>query len=182
MSLQLYEDVVYNHDLSPVNGALISVINNATDTPAALFDINGNSIANPVVTDGNGNFSFYIAPGSYVLTVSGGVTPVSPSFTQNFVVPGAGPTGPAGPAGPTGATGAVGPQGPQGEPVAPYLFTQSVPSTVWVIPHGLGYTPVDVNAADSTNTHVLVETHYDSDDQVSLIFSAPESGTATVSI
>lgn len=59
-----------------------------------------------------------------------------------------------------------------------FSFTQSIASSTWVIVHNLG-APVSVTVQDSTNTEVEVETHFDSINQVTLKFSAPESGSAT---
>ncbi len=90
MSNTRYEDIVYNHDLTPVSAAVVTVVLEDTTTPASLFDEAGSPISNPVVTDGNGYFFFYVAPGSYTLTVSGGVPPISPTSHLNFTIAGGG--------------------------------------------------------------------------------------------
>jgi hypothetical protein len=59
-----------------------------------------------------------------------------------------------------------------------FVFTQSSPSSTWVIPHNLGLSPAVV-VEDSTGTQVFVETHFDNGNQVTLKFGGPESGRAT---
>jgi hypothetical protein len=62
-----------------------------------------------------------------------------------------------------------------------FAFFQSSPLATWVILHNLNQFPLQVSVMDSTNTEVMVQTHFDSANQVSLLFSAPESGTAYLS-
>lgn len=66
-----------------------------------------------------------------------------------------------------------------GGDVDSFLFTQSIPAADWVIVHNLNVSPAVV-VEDSTNTQVFVETHFDTSNQVTLHFSAPESGRATL--
>lgn len=63
-----------------------------------------------------------------------------------------------------------------------YNYVQSSPSSTWVITHNLNVPGPSVVVQDSTNTQILVETHFDNSNQVTLKFSAPESGVATVNI
>lgn len=77
-----------------------------------------------------------------------------------------------------------GPQGIQGEQGVPgtggdvnYVFTQGVPSAVWVITHNLGkYCSVAV--VDSANTTCEGSIQYNSPNQLTITFSAAFSGEA----
>lgn len=60
---------------------------------------------------------------------------------------------------------------------ASFTFTQSTPSTTWVIVHNLNTTP-SVTVLDSGGNWVMGQIHYDSLDQVTLTFSAAFGGTA----
>lgn len=60
-----------------------------------------------------------------------------------------------------------------------YEHVQSVPSAVWVIPHGLGKYPSAV-VFDSAGQEVLGERVHDSKNQMRIIFGSAFSGTATV--
>jgi len=59
-----------------------------------------------------------------------------------------------------------------------YRFTQSSPSSTWVIVHDLNSVPLNMTVMDSTDTQVLVEANFTSNNVVTLHFTAPESGTA----
>lgn len=81
----------------------------------------------------------------------------------------------------TGGWGAPTPLiGPMGPPGLDLEFDQAAPADTWVIAHGLGYRP-NVSIQDSAGTVVLGDVFHDSDDQVTVRFSAPFSGRATLS-
>jgi hypothetical protein len=66
-----HADTIVNTVGVPVPGASITV-NNAAGLPAALYSDSGiTAIANPLTSNSAGAFSFYAAPGSYTMTVSG---------------------------------------------------------------------------------------------------------------
>lgn len=85
-----------------------------------------------------------------------------------------------------GAQGPVGPQGvsgSDGSPGAPggsrFSFTQASPSSTWVINHNLGYNPhvtVIVNGVG-----VGADISFNTVNQVSVIFGAPQTGSAELS-
>lgn len=92
---------------------------------------------------------------------------------------GAGAVGPAGPPGPAG------PEGPQGDPGDPaaggFVYTQTTPSTVWDVTHGLGFNPGGIRVVGSDgNTYWPVVTHLDAN---TTRLNLPESinGTAYIS-
>lgn len=58
-----------------------------------------------------------------------------------------------------------------------FVFSQAVPSDVWVINHDLGGKP-SVTVVDSSSTTVYGEVNYVSDAQVVVSFSAPFAGEA----
>ena len=58
-----------------------------------------------------------------------------------------------------------------------HVHTQSQASTTWVIAHGLGGKP-SVTITDSADTHVFGEVQYNSNTQITVIFSAAFSGYA----
>lgn len=60
---------------------------------------------------------------------------------------------------------------------ATYRHTQSIASASWVVSHGLGKR-VSVSIVDSSGDVVYGNIHYDSDNQVTLTFSAAFSGEA----
>lgn len=100
----------------------------------ANIKIFGGSNGNVLSTDGLGNLSW--TAGGFGASGATGAT---------------GPIGPQGPLGPTGATG------PAGNAVVAgaFVYTQTTPSNVWVINHGLGYKYVNVEPVDSTgNSYV----------------------------
>lgn len=69
---------------------------------------------------------------------------VGPSTQIDVVGSTPGPAGPAGPPGPTG---------PPGPGSGAYVHVQSVPSALWIINHGLTYTP-NVTVVDSAGDQV----------------------------
>lgn len=77
--MQRYTDYVINQNGTAVSGAYILVLQHGTSTPATLYSDDGvTSKANPVVTDGLGQFWFYAADGRYDLQISGaGSTPLT---------------------------------------------------------------------------------------------------------
>lgn len=58
-----------------------------------------------------------------------------------------------------------------------FVYTQSTPSSLWDITHGLGGKP-SITVVDSSATVVLGEVTYISDTRVQVAFSAPFSGFA----
>jgi hypothetical protein len=93
----------------------------------------------------------------------------------------AGPPGPQGPLGPPGPIGppsiVPGPQGPPGASGSTYIHTQGVPDVHWVIPHNLNWWP-SVTVVDTGGTVIEPDVHYDTVNQVTLLFGSPTSGKA----
>ena len=58
-----------------------------------------------------------------------------------------------------------------------YVFDQQAASATWVITHNLGGRP-SVTIVDSADTHVFGEVQYNSDTQITVMFSAAFSGKA----
>ena len=87
------------------------------------------------------------------------------------------PPGPTGPEGPAGPSGPPGPPGPQGPPHATYVFTQSSPSASWVVVHNLGRYPA-VQVVDSGGSMIVPDVHFDTANQITLMFGSPTSGKA----
>jgi hypothetical protein len=58
-----------------------------------------------------------------------------------------------------------------------YIFEQGTSSATWVITHTLGGFP-SVTIVDSANTHVFGEVQYNSNTQITVLFSAAFSGKA----
>lgn len=58
-----------------------------------------------------------------------------------------------------------------------HIYTQSTPSSTWVIEHALGGHP-SVTVVDSAGTTVFGEVKYDSTTQVTVSFTVPFSGLA----
>lgn len=75
--MQKYQNNVQNRNGDAVSGAIVSVITYPGGDVATLYSDNGiTPLANPVITDGNGEFSFYVADGRYSLAISGrGIQP-----------------------------------------------------------------------------------------------------------
>lgn len=60
-----------------------------------------------------------------------------------------------------------------------YVYTQNTASNVWVIKHDLNKLP-SVTIMNSAGDIVFGNIHYDNDNQVTITFSAPFSGKATL--
>lgn len=60
---------------------------------------------------------------------------------------------------------------------SPFTFIQNAPSRIWVIQHNLGKRPA-VSVEDSAGSIVQGDIHYDSNNQITLTFSAAFSGRA----
>lgn len=58
-------------------------------------------------------------------------------------------------------------------------FTQSVPASTWTVQHGLSKFP-SVTVYDSANDVVIGDIRYNSNDQLTITFSAPFSGSAVL--
>jgi hypothetical protein len=83
-----------------------------------------------------------------------------------------------GPPGPAGEAGPAGPQGPQGVPGGTnFTFSQMSASTVWTIPHNLGWFP-PVTIVNEEGDVVYGDVNYASNDVVIVTFSAAFSGIA----
>ena len=77
-----------------------------------------------------------------------------------------------------GGSGPAGPPGPPGG--LPFIFTQSTPSSAWVINHNLG-TLVHVTILNSSNVVVEGDVIESSINTVVVNFNTPQTGTAIVS-
>jgi len=66
---------------------------------------------------------------------------------------------------------------PSGSNTRRYEFTQGSASATWVITHNLGGKP-SVTIVDSADTHVFGEVQYNSNTQITVLFSAAFSGKA----
>lgn len=82
--------------------------------------------------------------------------------------------------GPRGPAGATGPAGPAGASAAGYRHVQNSPSTTWVITHNLGKYPV-VAVVDSAGDNVIGSITWNSNNQITLTFSAAFAGEAYLS-
>jgi hypothetical protein len=86
--------------------------------------------------------------------------------------------------GPTGPAGQQGPQGPQGipgpTPVIAYTHTQNAVSYIWNISHNLGFRP-NVTVVSSAGTVVEGDLSYIDNDNLSITFTVPFTGTAYLS-
>lgn len=70
--------------LKPLSGVTVSVVDDATGLPAALYSDNGVTlIVAPIVTDSNGYYSYYAADGKYTETFTGSrvATPITRKVT-----------------------------------------------------------------------------------------------------
>jgi hypothetical protein len=96
----------------------------------------------------------------------------------------AGSTGPAGSDGAAGPVGPEGPEGPQGEPgptpVLAYTHIQNAVSYTWSITHNLGFRP-NVTAVNSSNVVVEGDITYIDNDNLTIEFTIPVTGTAYLS-
>ena len=80
-----------------------------------------------------------------------------------------------------GIPGPVGPTGPAGiSQTISYVHNQNSSSDTWVITHNLGWFP-NVTVVDSGGTNVEGDVQYDSENQITLNFSAGFSGIAYLS-
>lgn len=108
------------------------------------------------------------------------VTVASTAATVQVAAEGVqGPPGAPGPAGPTGATGPQGPPGPASAG-AFYVHQQAVAAATWDIAHYLGFNPA-VQVADSSGRLVEGDVVYVDINHLTVTFSAPFAGTATMS-
>lgn len=99
------------------------------------------------------------------------------------VVPPQGATGPQGVQGPQGPQGIQGPQGTTGSGTGGssfYRFVQGVPSTVWTIPHNLGYKP-NVQSFDSRPEQVQGDILHVDGNNLTITFAFAISGEAELS-
>lgn len=78
-----------------------------------------------------------------------------------------------------GPPGPRGPEGPPG-PILAHTHTQNVPSTTWIIEHGLGTYP-QVSAMEFGGASIEGDVTYVDDNTMHLQFSALVSGTAYLS-
>lgn len=70
--MQKYQDRVFSTAGQPIQGVLVTVYQHGTNTLATLYSDNGVTvIPNPVSTDVNGLFYFYVADGRYDIAFSG---------------------------------------------------------------------------------------------------------------
>lgn len=92
--------------------------------------------------------------------------------------------GAPGPKGDPGDPGSVGPMGPPGPPGpgggSSYIHDQIAVSDVWVVVHNLGRYP-SVTVVDSGDTVIVPDVHYDSSNQVTIVFGSSTSGKAYLS-
>lgn len=89
-----------------------------------------------------------------------------------------GPPGPIGPAGPEGPEGPIGPPGPGGG--SSYIHNQVAVSDVWVVSHNLGRYP-SATVVDTGDTVIFPDIHYDSSNQITVVFGSPTSGKVYLS-
>lgn len=112
------------------------------------------------------------------------VRPQSVTFVQAPVVPGPegppGPEGDPGPEGPEGDEGPIGPQGPPGPSGGSYTHNQSGASDTWVVNHNLGFFP-NVMSFDTTGEEIVGQVIHNTINQLTIVFSAPVSGSAYLS-
>jgi hypothetical protein len=67
-----YQDRVFSTAGQPIQGVLVTVYATGTQTLAALYSDNGSTVtSNPVSTDSDGHFEFYVANGRYDIAFSG---------------------------------------------------------------------------------------------------------------
>jgi hypothetical protein len=79
--------------------------------------------------------------------------------------------GSEGPAGPTGSPG------PPGASASTFVFTEGAPSTTWKILHKLKRFP-SVTVIDTAGDEVQGITTYNSNEELTIVFSAPVTGEA----
>jgi hypothetical protein len=73
--------------------------------------------------------------------------------------------------------GAQGPAGPPGPSATTYIHTQGPLSAVWTVSHSLNRFP-SVTVVDSGNSVVIPDVHYDSANQITIMFGSATSGKA----
>ena len=119
--------------------------------------------------------SYDILTGDIVVDVTGGQgSGAYLSWDVNIFTP-------MGATGITGATGATGPTAIAGA----YIYEQITPSTIWVMPHNLGYQYVNVEPIDSTGNSFVGRYDYPqvtftSNNVTTLTFTTAQSGWAAV--
>ncbi len=70
--MNYFESGLLNQNGQPIRNASVAVYTASTLNLASLFSDNGvTPTGNPVMSDVNGRFSFYVATGTYDLTISG---------------------------------------------------------------------------------------------------------------
>lgn len=115
---------------------------------------------------------------------------LGPGATVHVVPPGVPTVAAPPPSGaPTVVVPVVGPQGPPGPPGTPgddpaglfYEHTQDTPSTVWLITHGLPFTPAGVEVVDHTGAPHHPVLSWPAADTIRLDFDAPVRGVARLS-
>lgn len=83
--------------------------------------------------------------------------------------------------GPKGDQGDPGPPGPSGSAGgSSYIHNQVAVSDVWVVMHNLGRYP-SVTVVDSGESVIFPDIHYDSNNQVTIVFGSPTSGKVYLS-
>jgi hypothetical protein len=102
------------------------------------------------------------------------IVEIAPEYFE-VVVSAVGARGQTGPAGPESTT--PGPPGPAGGTAT---FIQNIPSSLWVITHGLGYRP-NITIVDSGGSRVFSDLQYVDATTILATFSSPFSGVAYLS-
>lgn len=70
--MQRYTNNIQTQTGQAIGGALVTVLNFPSLTPATIYlDNNSTPLANPIVTDSNGFFAFYAVNGRYSIAISG---------------------------------------------------------------------------------------------------------------
>lgn len=85
-----------------------------------------------------------------------------------------GPPGVDGPAGPEG------PAGPAGPPLGSFIYTQTFPAAVWIIPHNAGH-PVHVTLYDSMDVLIHADVVASTMNLTTVTFPFPITGKAYIS-
>lgn len=67
--------------------------------------------------------------------------------------------------------------GPPGESLIGFIYTQSQPSTTWVINHNLGYRP-SVELLDGSSREIDGDVYHTTVNQTTILFNIPVAGTA----
>lgn len=74
-------------------------------------------------------------------------------------------------------TGIQGPQGIPGDIAGAYEFTQSTPSSEWIINHNKGYRPI-TEIFDAGGSEIDAEVLHVTINQTRVYFAAPQTGSA----